>query len=347
MMKLKLGAHTSAIVAAIAALTASAARAETMAVGDKLVEKHLVQIEGGRRMNIQCLGNGSPAVIFEQGLGAHILTWDKVAPAIASVTKTCVYDRAGEGFSDPSGRPATAENVDQDLHALLRAEGISGAVVLVGHSIGGLYATLFADEHPDEVAGLVLVDPSFAGQSSSITSPKTIKEFTDEYQQEVDELNRCIKATQAVVIGENNSACSWQFSPQRTAFQRLYLGYAFGHSYKWAEELSELEAFQSVGSSRSEDEIEEERAHRSFGQMPVIVLTAGKRPPLQAGQTDQKQTPEDDSWRKGHDALAARSLQGKSVVVPDASHFIQVDRPDAVISAIQEVISKVRAKGSK
>jgi pimeloyl-ACP methyl ester carboxylesterase len=346
-MKLKLGALDLMTVAAIAALTASAVRAETTAVGDKLVEKHLVQIEGGRRMNIQCLGSGSPTVIFEQGLGAHILTWDKVAPAIASVTKTCVYDRAGEGFSDPSGRPATAENVDQDLRDLIRAEGVSGPVVLVGHSIGGLYATLFADEHPDEVAGLVLVDPSFAGQGSSITSPKTIKEFNDDYKQQLDELSRCIKATQAVVIGENNPACSWQFSPQRTAFQRIYLGYAFGHSYKWAEELSELEAFHSVGSSRSEDEIEEERAHRSFGQMPVIVLTAGNRPPLQAGQTTQKETTEDDSLRKGHDALAARSLQGKSVVVPDAGHFIQLDRPDAVISAIQEVISKVRAKGTQ
>jgi hypothetical protein len=90
------------------------------------------------------------------------------------------------------------------------------------------------------------------------------------------------------------------------------------------EELSELEAFHSVGSSRSEDEIEEERAHRSFGQMPVIVLTSGNRPPFQEGQTTQKETTEDDSLRKGHDALAARSLQGKSVVVPGAGHFIQL-----------------------
>jgi len=345
MIKLNLSTHTLMTVAAIAALIAFSARAEITEVSDKLVEKHLVRIEGGRRMNIQCLGNGSPTVIFEQGLGAHILTWDKVAPAIASVTKTCVYDRAGEGFSDPSGRPATAENIDRDLHSLLRADGISGPVVLVGHSIGGLYATLFADEYPDDVAGLVLIDPSFAGQGAWVTSPQNIQAFTEDYKQQVAELNRCIAATQATPITENDPACPWQFSPQRTAVQRIYLGYAFGHHYKWEEELSELEAFHSVGSSRSEDEIEEERAHRSFGQMPLIVLTAGKRPPLQEGQTTQKQATEDDSWRKGHDRLAARSLQGKSLVVSDASHFIQVDRPDAVISAIQEVISKVRAKG--
>jgi pimeloyl-ACP methyl ester carboxylesterase len=346
-MKLNLSVRSLLLLAAVAVLPVSESRAQTMAAGDKLVEKHLVQIEGGRRLNMNCLGRGSPTVIFEQGLGAHILSWEKVAPAIASVTKTCVYDRAGEGFSDPSERPATAENVDLDLRALVRAAGIDGPVVLVGHSIGGLYATLFADEYPDDVAGLVLVDPSFAGQDLGITSPKQKQDYAEDYRQEVADLTRCITLARAAPIGENNPACPWSFSPQRTDFQKLYLGYAFGHSYKWAEELSELQAFQSDGSGASEDEIQEERARRSFGPMPVIVLTAGQPPALQEGQTPEDQAREREVWRKGHDALAARSRQGKSVVVPGASHFIQIDRPDAVISAVQEVISKVRAKPSK
>jgi pimeloyl-ACP methyl ester carboxylesterase len=193
---------------------------------------------------------------------------------------------------------------------------------------------------------LVLVDPSFAGQNAWVASPKAIHNDEQEYRDEIGQLTQCITVTSAAPIGENNPRCPWSFSPQRTAVQKAYLGYAFGHPFKWAEERSELEMFHANGPELSEDGRQEERARRPFAQMPVIVLTAGKSPPLEAGQTPDELATEEEIWRKGHDALAARSLQGKSILVPEASHFIQIDRPDAVIAAIQEVVAKVRAKSA-
>ena len=119
----------------------------------------LVDIGNGRRMNIYCIGQGSPAVIFEAGLGDQVRAWAMVQPAIAKVTRTCSYDRAGLGFSYSSGRPGTAANAVDDLHRLLAAASIKPPYVLVGHSLGGLYMQLFADRYRSEVAGMVLVDP--------------------------------------------------------------------------------------------------------------------------------------------------------------------------------------------
>lgn len=119
----------------------------------------LVDIGNGRRMNLYCVGHGSPSVIFEAGLGDQIRAWAMVQPAIAKITRACSYDRAGLGFSDPSGRPGIATNAVDDLHRLLAAASIKPPYVLVGHSLGGLYMQLFADRHRSEVAGMVLVDP--------------------------------------------------------------------------------------------------------------------------------------------------------------------------------------------
>src|ERR1700742_204571 len=134
--------------------------------------KHLVDIGGGRHLNMVCMGTGSPTVVFLQGSGSDITDWRKVREPVAVLTRECFYDRANLGYSDPSDKPTTAENVTDDLHALLRAAGIKTPVVLVGHSLGGLYATYYADKFLPDVAGLVLVDPSFAGQFDLALNPR-------------------------------------------------------------------------------------------------------------------------------------------------------------------------------
>lgn len=107
--------------------------------------QHFVAIEGTRRLNLICIGSGAPTVIFLYGLGSGSFDWRKVQPAIGQVTQACTYDRAGYGFSDPLKKTADATNAISDLHALLHAGGLSRPVVLVGHSLGGLYATLYAE----------------------------------------------------------------------------------------------------------------------------------------------------------------------------------------------------------
>lgn len=111
-------------------------------------------------------GKGMPAVVFENGLGGRLEWWSKVLPDIATETTVFAYNRPGIGASAPATTPRDGVTVVEELRATLRAKGIAPPYVLVGHSIGGLYVQLYARRHPNEVAGLVLVDSTHPLQLS-------------------------------------------------------------------------------------------------------------------------------------------------------------------------------------
>lgn len=135
----------------------------------------LLDIGGGRKMNLYCRGEGSVTVFFDSGLSDWSSTWALVQPQVATRTRACTYDRAGMGYSDPSNRPSTPFNIVDDLRHLINAAGIHAPVVLVGHSLGGFNMKLFAATHPSEVAGLVLVDPSEERTEERIHAQATAK----------------------------------------------------------------------------------------------------------------------------------------------------------------------------
>lgn len=142
-------------------------------------------IGGGRRMYLECRGTGSPTVVLVSGQRGSAEDWfitaadvdaDAVFPRLAAHTRTCAYDRpgtpVGDGFSrsDPVPQPTTAAAMTSDLAALLEASAEPGPYVIVAHSAGGLAARLFAAEHPDDVAGLVLIDTLSPGLQDAQTA---------------------------------------------------------------------------------------------------------------------------------------------------------------------------------
>lgn len=125
---------------------------------------------GGYRLAIHCIGEGNPTVVLETGLGAPSEYWAPVQQEIAGLTRVCRFDRAGRGKSDPAPTtPSTCADMVADLRALLYSASIPPPYVLVGNSLGGMNARLYAYEHPEEVAGLVLVDGSHQDQFTRIS----------------------------------------------------------------------------------------------------------------------------------------------------------------------------------
>lgn len=116
---------------------------------------------GAERLHLTCTGQGpagTPTVILEAGLGGNHLDWTLVQPLVSARLRACSYDRAGSGYSAAATRPRTLDAIVEDLDAMLAAASIDGPLILAGHSFGGMIATRFANEHPDRVQGLVLVD---------------------------------------------------------------------------------------------------------------------------------------------------------------------------------------------
>lgn len=112
---------------------------------------------GRRSLYLDCRGEGAPTVVLEAGSGAGSPTWSAVLDDLAATTRTCAYDRAGRGRSDPVERH-TLGHAAAELRALLATAGEPPPYILVGHSLGGAFARVFAAENREAVVGLVLVD---------------------------------------------------------------------------------------------------------------------------------------------------------------------------------------------
>ena len=98
-------------------------------------------------------------MVLEAGGKGNSANWSPVQSGIAELTRVCAYDRAGEGNSSSVPAHKTVEAMVRDLHALLDAAGIEGPYVIVGHSFGGRVVRPFANLYPNDVVGMVLVDP--------------------------------------------------------------------------------------------------------------------------------------------------------------------------------------------
>jgi pimeloyl-ACP methyl ester carboxylesterase len=331
-----------------AALVGSAAPAEPAPrdLEARLLTPHLIEVEPARRLNINCVGAGSPTVVFEQGGEGMIFNWAKVLPAVSTLTRVCVYDRGGFGWSDMPRYPVTALSVTDDLHALLPRAGVSGPIILVGHSVGGFYATMYADRFLDEVAGLVLVDPGFSGQDPDWPADARARQQADMRRGETG-LLRCAELARTGQLNEANLAqnhCYAVPADATTPAERRYALNAVSRPYWYLAEQSQSTNYASGDAALSVSQQQERDAARSFGDLPLIVLSDDRF------ASDAWRTPAETAiaarhWREGHATLARRSTRGRMEVVPGSEHFIQRTNPDAVIAAIQAVLSAARSKG--
>jgi pimeloyl-ACP methyl ester carboxylesterase len=226
-----------------------------------------------------------------------------VQPDVARFTRVCSYDRAGMGYSDPGPSPRTARRIASELAELLVRSGIGGPVVLVGASIAGFDVRVFASDHLERAAGLVLVDASHEDQAH-----------------EVPQMARFVPLLSTIGV------------------LRLF-GVSFGQRIESlapsVRQFARATSFRAAGSQAAADEIihirqsaSEVRSSRRKLTIPVLVITGGRGA--------------DENWRELQRDQASLSERGCLTIAQESGHVVSIDQPEVVVDAIRTVVEAAR-----
>ncbi len=263
---------------------------------------------GSHRLEMHLEGKGAPTVVIDAGITDQL---DKLRPLqkrLAQVTQVITYNRAGYGRSEPGPLPRHGGREAEELKSLLEKASLPGPYVLVGHSLGALNMQVFASKYPDDVAGMVLLDP-----------PPLSFLLGQEYKD-------------LRVMAEQMTA-EWQAIADSTAKSTD------------ARERAKSSFFQMIASEHREMFRETAKMVGSvstFGDMPLKVLAAGKPNPAFGEVAEEYQK----YWVGQSRALADRSTNGKFILAEGATHYLYLDVPELVVQNILSLVDEVRAKTS-
>ncbi|MEV1240437.1 alpha/beta hydrolase [Nonomuraea sp. NPDC049750] len=285
---------------------------------------------GGRRLPLHRSGDGSPAVVFLPGAGSSGMDFLNVQERAAELTTSVLYDRAGTGWSDRAELPRTSTEVTDELRELLRVAGVPAPYLLVGHSLGGLYARHYAQRFPGEVSGLVLVEPEHEDYDAYMP-PKLVETWAewdpdqavpDELPDEVIQFYRGL-FTQVLA--------DWPAATRELLVERHV-------SPEWIG----IGAQEAANRYQLHDEV---RGAGRLPDVPLIVLTAtgidAFKEAVSQGTPESLLREEIDGKRRLYDALAASVSRGENRLVDDVGHAsIIFRRPDAVFQAIHDLLNR-------
>jgi pimeloyl-ACP methyl ester carboxylesterase len=291
---------------------------------------------GGRHINLLCTGAGSPTVILMAGLFSWSLVWYKAQPVVAQRTRVCAFDRAGYGFSDAAPQPQVISEVVEDLHKALQAGSIPGPYVLVGHSLGGVEARVYAQRWSAQVAGMVLVDTSPAGEGLVDEDQRDFDEASGREHYAAFTLHCALLAERGALVPSSSefTNCSATLpSDTPVAFRKVWP--QFFTAYYFADKVSLM---SSLYTHRYDD-----ADHHRLGAMPLVVLSIEH--PWDTGgaagaRLDRSYGP---IWNALHAELAHLSSRGVHRIIKGSGHEIQLDKPQAVIDAVDDVLRQLHA----
>jgi pimeloyl-ACP methyl ester carboxylesterase len=282
---------------------------------------------GGRKIYLECRGQGSPTVILESGAGAWADIWSRdykqpagqrtmVLPGVAQFTHVCAYDRPGTigdvnrdldpygppfypSRSDPVPQPRTSKDMVAELHALLQAAHIPGPYVLVGHSAGGLVVRLYASTYPDEVVGMVLLDSTPVDVWHRFQAALTAEQWAK---------------FQAGTISNPELEAAYP------AAERL-----------WTAPMAD---------TLTTEQVRQAQAGSSLRPMPLDVLSHGI--PFAAPFPGWPSAKMEAIMLDLQKDLATLVPNAHFAIATESGHNIHQDQPDLVISAIRQVVDAVR-----
>jgi pimeloyl-ACP methyl ester carboxylesterase len=299
-----------------------------------------ITIGRGARLYVLEAGVGEPTVLFEAGIGATNLNWRRIQESVAQFTGTASYDRGGLGWSSPCRTARTPGNIVAELHEMLQRGGIKPPYILVGHSFGGLVMRRYALSYPEEVAGMVLVDPMRCEEWPPLNQAK---------KSELERGRRLIRFASPIArCGLTRLAVTSLFS--RTGKLSGQLAGAAGPGGRHVlrritTEVGKMprEVWPVVAAQWSRpgfyagmrkhiesipDTVREMHDAEPIREIPVTILTPGKAKPL------------------SEECLQRIGDRVQQVIAPASAHWIHLDEPELVIDAIRAMVKTASASWS-
>jgi pimeloyl-ACP methyl ester carboxylesterase len=281
----------------------------------------------GHKMYLNCTGSGSPTIVLDSGLGNDSLIWGGVQPQLAKTTRVCSYDRAGFGWSDAQPGPRDADHIAAELHQLLAQAKVDGPIVLMGHSIAGMYIRDYAARYPENVAGLIFVDGSTPLQDEN---PALQSAGETGWVRKTSIL--MMRSTAVAGLFRLTGSCS-----------RPIPGFDSSSGQLLAEDLcyphftsisSEFASFNASG---------HETVHTGpFGALPVLIISqdpakvlSQKHPPTQLVKLE-------NAWSQMQEDLKKLSKHSSRIIARGSTHAVQIDRPDLLARAVPLFIEQIR-----
>jgi pimeloyl-ACP methyl ester carboxylesterase len=260
---------------------------------------------GSHRLQTHMEGKGTPTVVIDAGFADQMDRWRALQQRIARVTRVLTYNRAGYGESEPGPLPRDSGREAEELKALLDSAMLPGPYVAVGHSLGALNMQVFAAKYPEEVVGIVLLDPpplSFIRKREYTSLLGMADRMTAEWQAIAD------SGAESTDAQERRRAGFFQM----IASEHREL---FGESARLVSEIS------------------------SFGHTPLLVMAAGKPNPAFGDVAEDYQR----YWVGQSRALSQKSSRGRFVLAEESTHMLYADVPDLVVESILAIVYQARA----
>lgn len=295
----------------------------------------------GSRLHLIESGEDGPPVIFESGISATCLNWTQVRLQVAAFARAYAYDRAWLGWSDPAGDNArrTTSIIVDELHALLAGARISPPYILVGHSFGGMLVRAYAAKYPDQVAGLVLVDPLSPGEWLNVSPAQArMLGLGVKLARRGALLARLgvVRASLALFMAGGRLVPQW-IAKMSSGRGESVISRLVGEVSKMPPETWPMvrahwcqpKSFLGLGNYLEWLPASAAEAHALVepANLPVIVLSAANSTPEQLQERE---------------ALAGRSPHGRHIIAAKSGHWIQLDEPELVVQAVREMVRLIR-----
>lgn len=280
---------------------------------------------GGHKLHLYCTGAGAPTVVLEAGASAFAIDWQLVQPEIARNNRVCAYDRLGHGWSDAN--TGTDAHVIGNLHSLLQQSGERPPFVLVGASRGGLFVRMYQAKYPNEVVGLVLVDPTHEERLYTMFEGRTlpIASLTTEQLRTTIPLAGYVKVPRrSAQDGRPFDLLPPELYEARLALDWKLIG-SVPDSVSYDLVWQHAEADRSILAYLRE---QRRTNKRPLGNLPVVILTRG--------------VDSDNERIMAYDELSKLSSNSRHTVVIGSGHEIHLFKPEVVIEAIHDVVHAAR-----